>query len=235
MKKVIILTMAISLIVAGIAMATVISSKHDLRPSLRGVADMAGIKAGSYAGNQVCVFCHHPHRGSSAIGQTNLLLWNVSQVTTVGNWTTYTSSTIDSVGTGDAMGSVDKQTTLACLSCHSGDVAIGSVIKSPIDGDVTASGASMPTRAQLGNATFEDDHPVDFTYPSSGTAGDIRAAVNELIIGVGTSGTYPLDSGIMRCTTCHSVHDAGPAPGRIQFLRGSMDESQLCRDCHTSK
>lgn len=223
MKKILILAIAVSLIVAGIALATVISSKHDLRP-----AAGPGLKAGAATNtNQVCVFCHHPHRGPSALGVTSLLLWNVNRDTsTYPTWTTYTSPTMDGVTVGDTMGAIDRQTSIACLSCHDGVVGMGSVVRQPSTGTIVATDIGIPERIQLDTINFTDDHPVDFTYPETDAEIAAPAAI---------TATYPLDSGILRCTTCHDVHNVAYPAGQIQFLRGTMLDSGMCRDCHLCK
>ena len=96
----------------------------------------------------------------------------------------------------------------------------------------------MPAGTQLDLATFEDDHPVDFTYPTAFAAGldDIKLAVGDSVTGQQSSSDYPLVNGSMQCSTCHNVHDPGSAIGTgIQFLRGPIADSEMCRDCHTSK
>jgi len=242
MKKVLILTLAISLIVAGIALATVVSSKHDMRGSIT-----FGTRVTSSTTSQVCVFCHHPHRGQG--NAQNALLWNISD--TSATYQTYAkTSTITSIGietSGDnvgAQGGPDNASvyTLLCMGCHDGQGSSNSFIRDTVDGTVGTHPPSITSSANLGT-TLVDDHPVDFVYPDAGTAGDVRSATNGNVTGA-NSVVYPLFSNgasnnqyTMQCATCHDVHNGGSP--KVQFMRGGTNDvianSQICIDCHTSK
>jgi len=249
MKKVLILTLAISLIVAGIALATVVSTKHDMRPG----SSPTGAKATGATTSQVCVFCHHPHRGQNAVVSA-ALLWNISDASTI--YQTYAAtSTITSIGIqnpGDNVGAQDSTLTpsvytLLCMGCHDGGGSTNSFIRGTVDGTL----GSFPTLTGLPNlgSTLGDDHPVDFVYPAS--AGDVKPASGSDVIGNLTSVVYPLFSNgaasnqyTMQCATCHDVHNGQSL--NVQFMRdklaggstyagGVIVNSRICVDCHTSK
>ncbi len=261
MKKTIILALAISMVIAGVAMASVVSSKHDMRYiALPGTALANRITAGpTEMTSQVCVFCHHPHRGATSNGVTNTLLWNINAA--AHNYPVYANTaTLDyathadgyTVGTDTGE---DARYTLLCLGCHDGTTAVASnsFIRTAADGslgafpDLTQTNTSDNGAANLGT-TLADDHPVDFTYPTLRAGSDTD--VNIVVTGGKVDGEadgiqvlYPLFGGTMQCATCHDVHN-GSSP-HVEFMRGlnpaDMSEqdvitsSKICRDCHTHK
>ncbi len=239
MKKVIVLALAISLVVAGIALATVVSTKHDMRMGVAGIAGRTITAAGSTT-TQVCVFCHHPHRGTSTV--TTTLLWNISDAATT--YPTYgPTATTNAITMGDNLGTTGSASySVLCMSCHDGGAANSTFIKSQAaDGTL----GSFPNLGlSIGNLTsdLQDDHPVDFTYEGAVESdSDIRAATSggptSSYVAGANSVRYPLYGGTLQCATCHDVHN-GQSP-RVQFMRGGttniITNSQICIDCHMSK
>lgn len=230
MKKVIILTLAISLIVAGIAFATVISSKHDMRASLvMGAQFGRTITAANSVTTQVCVFCHHPHRGSSSVATT--LLWNINAA--VASFTTYTSVTMNATDGGDSLtpgATSGSNYSLLCMGCHDGGGVSNTFVKGQAADGSLGSFPNLKTGIANLGSSLSDDHPVDFTYPTTGL-GDIQGKVGDTVATI-----YPLYSGTMQCATCHDVHNG--TSRLVEFMRGSTDiitDSKICRDCHTNK
>lgn len=234
MKKVLILTLAISLVVAGIAMATVLSSKHDMR-----------FKGTGATTTQICVFCHHPHRGTTTTGTLTTLLWNINTPSTA-SFATYNSPTATLGGDNNLGTGAETQYSRACMTCHDGAVANNEYIKGTKEPSASLGSLTISdTTSNLG-VTLADDHPVDFTY-TNGVNGDIKAQTgtgeSAKVVGNITAVDYPLYSETMQCATCHDVH-RGQSVG-IQFMRelagatpysgGVIIESRICRDCHTTK
>lgn len=259
MKKILVLTLALSLIVAGIALATVVSTKHDMRPG-SSPGTLATSKVAGSTTTQVCVFCHHPHRGVG--GTQDALLWNISDAAQT--YATYAkTSTITAVGIanpGDNVGvAVTNQAspfTLLCMGCHDGQDASNSFVAQPGDGTIGAmSGLDLAAAGGSLGTTLADDHPVDFVYPTT-NAGDLKISTTAAgptsvaIAGNITTALYPLfgdaspGNYTMQCATCHDVHN-GTQQG-LQFMRdkdaagaavagGVIQQSRICRDCHTAK
>lgn len=233
MKKLIILTLALSLVIAGIAVATVVSSKHDLR------LDAAYTSANS---SQVCLFCHHPHRGSSSA--TTDLLWNISDA--VKDYPTYASASANAVGMGGNLGKTGTAvSSLLCMGCHDGATSNTFIKKDWADAaamtETPDDFVSPGGYADL-DETLADDHPVDFTYPTVNQVGNdiqARAGNGQYVNGFYSGVNYPTFGGTMQCATCHNVHN-GESP-LVQFMRGTgsandiITDSVICRDCHTSK
>ena len=80
---------------------------------------------------EVCVYCHTPHAANGAV---KLPLWNRTLKAT--SYTTYTSVSVTQPIAQPGIGS------LACLSCHDGQVAIDSIINMPGSGRYKASQAT---------------------------------------------------------------------------------------------
>lgn len=223
MKKVLILTLAISLVIAGIALATVVSTKHDMR-----------LKGTSVTTTQVCVFCHHPHRGVAADNTSNVLLWNINGGAST-SYNTYNSPTAILGGDNTLGTDNNAQYSRLCMTCHDGAVASTAYIAATSGGGSLGS-LTITGIANLGS-TLVDDHPVDFAY-ADGTNGDIKAKSDDTkVVGNISSVDYSLYGGTMQCATCHDVHN-GQSP-KIEFMRGGstdvISDSKICRDCHQSK
>lgn len=231
MKKVLLLAIAVSLVVAGMAVASVVSSRHDMRLKISGNTQ-----------NQVCVFCHHPHRGYSAAGVSATLLWNFQDTDTVA-FTTYGSPTVQGTVVGDALNLTGNSVYSAyCLVCHDSDFATDTLINKPSGtGALTEIDSYVNDVDNIAGDTdnLTNDHPIDFDYSASAnldaTKG-IKAQLNDsAVLGQQTGQTYPLFTGTMQCATCHNVHNGDNQA--IQFMRGStaLSNSNICRDCHTNK
>lgn len=222
MKKMILLTIALVFVVAGVASAgTVVDSAHDMRTYFTGT--------GSTATSQVCVYCHTPHMPA---GRTQDPLWNHS-LSTNGSYLVYTSSTMNAAPT--AMTGSDGSVGSLCMSCHDGTVAVNSLWKQPVDLPVGS------TRSGIGNnilsatnqiastasgyigTDLSNDHPVNFTY-------DNNLILQDTTLKAPSSTGLPLfGNSSVQCATCHNVHD----PANKPFLRKANTNSGLCLSCHS--
>jgi len=93
--------------------ADVAQSKHNLSVTSPGAV--------SSDESQVCVFCHTPHGATNSPGAP---LWN-RQLSTA-TYTTYTSSSLDAEAIAGQLQQPGGSSVL-CLSCHDGSMAIGTV------------------------------------------------------------------------------------------------------------
>ena len=230
MKKTLIFVLAAIMVVAfaGVAFAKVSGSKHDL-------------SSANYAGtgsNQVCVFCHHPHRGYVVPGGnvSNALLWNVDDFSQ-SSYSTYTNNSMNAVDNGTALTSTNSPQSFLCMACHDGVISANSLVLPPGDGIDIPANKTLSGGAVLGT-TLADDHPVNFTYTTDGGLAIPAAGV---VTGVPSGNTYPLFAGLMQCGTCHDVHAGDTTSGTdskstaVGFMRGNIEYSQICTDCHTNK
>ncbi len=192
--------------------AGVATTKHNLSFSGPGT-----VKATSNAETQTCVFCHVPHNASTVAP-----LWNRNNPTATG-YTPYTSTT-----TKGTMGQPNGS-SLLCLSCHDGTVALGELLsrgatKVAIAG-TTATGM-MNTSASLIGRDLSDDHPVSFAY----NAALVTASAGELADPTTLTGKVKLDkTGQMQCASCHDAHNDTNG----KFLVVPNTASALCITCHT--
>jgi hypothetical protein len=231
----------------GVAMSSVIDSKHNLSTSGPGP-----VKAVSET--QICVFCHTPHGGDQTAGAP---LWN--RVQSTATYVPYLSSTMDSNPIPGSPGGSSK----VCLSCHDGTLAIGVV--GNLNGKVTninmngtAAGGVMPSG--LGTLSGEtrnlgvdlsNDHPISIAYDTalSNSDGELRPppVVSGATTVVGNRGfgvkpIYPLESSQMQCPTCHDPHlSTSTAPKFLRGLRLQAGQSTgiyapsndiMCLACH---
>lgn len=191
------------LMVSGTVSAQIAGSRHDI---------------GNYTGNttdngQVCVYCHTPHNATTA--KPAPPLWNKDQ--TISVFDIYASPTIDNP-TGQPEG-----TSLACLTCHDGTLALDAMINPPAG--YVPDGFTMGGSANLGK-DLSNDHPISIGYSLSADADfvDPGSVTNILPLFSGTQDpNYQVE-----CGSCHDVHDRTNFP----FLRISNDNSALCLTCH---
>jgi predicted CXXCH cytochrome family protein len=193
---------ALMLVMGPLAQAaSIVSNKHNLSATGPGT-----IKATSEG--EICVFCHVPHNAAST-GP----LWNRDQPT--GPYVPYTSTTRKITAPGAPTG-----TSLLCLSCHDGTIALGKI--SSRSTNIAMAGGK--TNFAAGDASYigtdlSDDHPVSFLYSNVLANTELRTPTAPVKLDA---------SGQLQCTACHSPHDN--ANGK--FLVVNNIGSALCRNCH---
>ena len=188
---------------AGLTSA-VVDTKHNLS-----VTGTGSVKASSE--QEICIFCHTPHNAAPMQP-----LWNHASSGSV--YTPYSSSTI--VGSpGQPTGS-----SMLCLSCHDGTVALGNVLSRSTPIDMAGGVTTMPLGRTHLDTDLSDDHPVSFAFTSG-----LASQRGELVDPSTLSGPVKLDgSGQMQCTSCHDPHDDNNG----KFLVMSNTASALCQVCH---
>lgn len=229
MKKVLILTLAVAFAFGMFIMnsdAGIEDTYHDFGLNSNawnienGTTDALG--TGS---DQICVFCHHPHRSSgSGTIWTNEVLWN--QENNNVDFATYTSLTLNATSVN--VDSTQSMRSYLCLACHDGDIANGALIAAPREGTNITTGFTL-SWGNLG-PTLEDDHPVNIDYDLNTDAGLAAGTA------VNTAG-YPLYAGKVQCATCHDVHNGANSELTVQFMRKAdwNANSLICVTCHTNK
>lgn len=215
----------VSLAVAGLAAGagSITGSKHDF-------------SAQPWSpGGQLCVACHAPH--NTALGLT--ALWN--HALSVASYTMYNtafSSTINGV-----VAAAPGGTSLLCLSCHDGTVAVNSF-------GGTTGAVAIAASANLGT-NLTNDHPIGITYDAALVLADGALFPITTAANIGTGGTKTragtiasnlLYNGKIECASCHDVHNTFTVPPAIAGTSGSpttnalvkikMSNSTLCLTCH---
>lgn len=211
--------------------ATIVNSKHDLAWSYHRVSE--GFHPWDDF-NQICVFCHTPHHADQAQGP----LWNRQAPT--GPYTLYQSPSL--VSTPQNPG----PSSLLCLSCHDGTLAVDLVVNRPLYGigtTTTRHGAmtTAGTDSWVNCGTFchkpggawhdgtlnylytdlSNDHPVGIVYPNSPKLASAPPG------GKFANGVRLVDNRV-ECVSCHNPHDPAIPP----FLVTSDENSALCYTCH---
>ncbi|MBI5640944.1 MAG: hypothetical protein HZA17_11010 [Nitrospirae bacterium] len=210
MKKGLILVVALMLVMAGMAIASTISStKHNLSAS-------GGQTVRDAAIQEICVFCHTPHASNS--GMTAAPLWNRAANTTGWNGGAYSTSTMnDTSSTAATASDVSK----ACLGCHDGAIGDETLVNGPGSGlgSVANITGNMNSFTNLNDANgLANDHPIGVNVTGN-TDTDIVAPTNANV---------RLFGGLIECASCHLVHDNTNAP----FLAMTNAGSQMCLQCH---
>ena len=178
---------------------SVSQSRHNLSVSGRGTVK-------SMDDSRVCIFCHTSHSANPKSP-----MWNQKQSGTI--YTLYDSSTLDA-----KPGQPDGSSIL-CLSCHDGTVALGNTYKNP---NIMSFAHSMTKRGNLGT-DLSDDHPISFVYDGflATTDGELKDPA--------TLNPHVLDqNGKLQCTSCHDSHKDLES----NFLKRTNEFSDLCLSCH---
>jgi len=188
---------------SGLYSQSVVTTVHNLSVSGTGT-----VKATSET--EVCVFCHTPHN-SNPSGP----LWNRNDPGAT--YVLYNSSTLQAVP-GQPDGS-----SLLCLSCHDGTIALGDVVSRTADISFSGGVTRMPAGKSNLTTDLSDDHPVSFIYNSALSVSDGQLKDPSAI-------SYPvaLENGKVQCTSCHDPHNNIYS----DFLVTSTQFSGLCFKCH---
>ncbi len=193
MRKRIFTAVAVTLLVAGGAVAQVSGTAHDLSGQ------------GTNPTNEVCVFCHTPHGASPSVP-----LWNHTLSTQA--YTEYTSPTMDSTSVGPLQGGTGVSNL--CLSCHDGSVALSSLVNNPPTGD-PGIGVMGAVNANLGT-DLSNDHPVNIIYDEAVDAELVARATVLLTLDLFGAGANEL-----QCASCHDPHNDSNNPFLVISNAGS--------------
>jgi predicted CXXCH cytochrome family protein len=182
---------------------SIVNTVHNLSVSGTGT-----IKASSET--EVCVFCHTPHNSKPA-GP----LWNRNN--SGATYVLYSSSTLQAVP-----GQPDGSSVL-CLSCHDGTIALGDVVSRTSSISFSGGVTRMPVGKSSLTTDLSDDHPVSFIYSSALSLSDGQLKDPSAV-------SYPvtLEKGKVQCTSCHDPHKNIYS----DFLVASTQFSGLCFKCH---
>ena len=232
-------------VMAGSAAGTGINgSAHDLAMNFAPVPSDDGLQ-------RMCIYCHTPHHsyklsaanggpGGRGTGDTApdvydyLPLWNHALTTQV--FDPYQngpgapqsgSKASQAIQLGMTIGS----SSLLCLSCHDGSVAVNTygttTALSKSTGSSYVAGSNLIGKdAYLGN-----HHPIGFDYNSAQSQNaELRDANVARLGAAGLVSDHLYGAGNMECATCHSVHNKGNT-GETLLWR-SDTRSRLCLTCH---
>ena len=201
----------------------------------------------------LCSYCHTPH---SALSTT--LLWNHKLSTNSFTWDDATTQAGTAYPT---LAPTYKGTSVKCLSCHDGSVAVGDVnlYKDTTPANFNTFKVTGYTMIANG-ASMSKNHPIGMPYPFgqvtntyNGVASGANTVWTEFVTdpvnqnstkiklyndsgtGLITQGAVAGKSGI-ECSSCHDVHDKSSVDEML--LRGKIEGSTaaggyICLQCHT--
>lgn len=186
------------------AQQSVVDSVHNL--SATGAGEIRAVSE-----QQVCIFCHTPHRSAAARP-----LWNRQEPLTP--YTVYTSSALDAEP-GQPTGA-----SKMCLSCHDGSIALGSVLSRSQVIRMAGGITTLPPGSSNLGTDLSDDHPISFRYDTQLASLDVQLANPHAL-----PPPVHLDAnGELQCTACHDPHDNVFG----DFLVMDNAASSLCIACH---
>lgn len=181
---------------------TIVNTRHNLSVSGPGT-----VKASSES--EICIFCHTPHNSSPLPP-----LWNHANSGSV--YTLYSSSTLN------ALPGQPDGTSILCLACHDGTVALGNILsRGPIS--FSAGVTTMPAGNKNLTTDLSDDHPVSFLYNAVLSTADGQLKNPSAI----TSPVH-LEGEKVQCISCHDPHQNSTS----SFLVTTSQASALCMSCH---
>jgi predicted CXXCH cytochrome family protein len=185
---------------------------QSVRDSLHNLSASGPGSVKAQAADRICVFCHISHSatpGSALWGRGNSSAAYIPY-----------SSTTAIAQPGQPTG-----TSILCLSCHDGTVALGQILNRGNPISMAGGNNRMPQGRGLQGTDLTDDHPISFQY-SAGLA----SQNGELETPGAISPVLRLDqNGELQCTTCHDAHSSPFS----KLLRLPSIGSQLCVECHT--
>ncbi|MBF0329404.1 MAG: cytochrome c3 family protein [Nitrospirae bacterium] len=229
-RLVILTIVAVTLLAAGVSFAGIALTKHNLSSAAGANSTIKSTGAGST--DQLCIFCHTPHRADTTSGPS---LWNRNNATAVGGYTLYGSG---NKTLGNSTVSNPNPASRACLSCHDGNNAINAVINTAgvagtftmpdVAGRLSGNKLDAASGYNLGT-NLSNDHPISVTYDIT------KSSLNTLTAGTGvvrvtsdTTGQGTSGSATVECTSCHDPHTSASS----YFLRATTAGSKLCLVCH---
>jgi mono/diheme cytochrome c family protein len=159
---------------------SIANTRHNMTQRQASGGGPSGINMDPYRNDyqEVCVYCHTPHGANTNVA---LPLWNRTIKST-------TYVTYNQLGTSSLTQPVTQPgpNSLACLSCHDGQVGVDSVINMP------GSGGYNPTQA-----TSQNDSFLDAWNNNSGTDATVHVGLNP-VVGDGCLACHSSGPGITR-------------------------------------
>ena len=231
----------------SVSKASLLGSAHDFSPTGGyGAAATNGLARFVWGGetntyNNPCQVCHIPHK-SQAYATAHAPLWN--HKLSANTYITY-----DSAGSETYKGgTIVLGSSIACLSCHDGSVAInqtsgssgssktnslsGTAVYAPsfsietLKNGVAASGAGP----YVGFDNLTQMHPIGVSYTACVSAGDdeLQETTYDLLPKMlkGTSKN-------VECASCHDIHRTTGASATVSHeLIMDLEGGALCLECH---
>ncbi len=209
--------------------------------------------------DRLCIFCHAPHHtyrlstattGTGTVAPadyTYLPLWN--HKVTQEQFLTYNNGPMEPQDGAKRSQAIDNgikmgATSLLCLSCHDGTVAVNVYGNTPQDSRSISNGSTfISSEYNIGaQGNLANHHPIGFNYEAVASVDkeiyDSNVAVFDHTpdpnVANADSPVEPvsnfLPGGNMECSTCHAVHNKGNTGEKLLYV--SDQNSNLCLSCH---
>jgi len=232
-------------------LATIIGSPHDFSSTGSSGYSTLGIATFGHGGSSYqnpCQVCHIPH-GAAAYSAANGPLWNhatATNATTAGYYITYDqagSATFNALG----LGTITLGSSVACLSCHDGSIAVNQSYGSTTFNGNGGAGTNVPSWAIVAYdpATGKFDglnpggsltrmHPIGVNYPAAFAADpQLNAAATLPTYMLRPNPTSGLAHQNVECSSCHDIHQTeGASASAPDSLVVTVNGGQLCLTCH---
>lgn len=184
---------------------SIVNTAHNLSTS--GTGNVKAITE-----TDICKFCHMPH-----IENPTAPMWNRDDPGVA--YTLYNSSTLE------ALPGQPDGTSIMCLSCHDGTIALGNIKSQTANIDFTSATNKSHGKSNL-STDLRDDHPISFVYDAH-----LADADGELVQPASISPPVYIEKNKVQCTSCHDPHKNANS----KFLVVSTQFSALCKSCHEKK
>jgi hypothetical protein len=223
------------------ARATLIGSTHDFSSSGgAGNYSALGIATFKWGGEtntyqNPCQVCHIPHK-AAAYSATHGPLWNHAVATNATTrYVTYDqagSATFNALN----LGALQLGSSVACLSCHDGSIAINqSYGKSTFNGNggVGTNAPSFAVETVGGSTDLTHMHPIGVSYSQAKLADPELNATPAIGSGTTLARMLKGPQQTVECASCHDIHQTIGASGTVSHsLIVDLEGGQLCLTCH---
>lgn len=236
MKKLtVLLTLGVGMaLMPSVSKATIVGSGHDFT-STGGYALAAtnGLARFVWGGEtntyeNPCQVCHIPHK-SQAAATSHAPLWN--HKLSANTYLTYDqagSASFNALGLSVTLGS-----SVACLSCHDGSVAINQTAGYTGTKTNALNGAAVfaPSFAveAIGGTDLTKMHPIGVSYTAALAADSDLNPISGTVMPKMLKGTTKS----VECASCHDIHRTIGASATVSHeLIVDLNGGQLCLTCH---
>jgi predicted CXXCH cytochrome family protein len=237
MKK---LTMLLALgatmaLMPSVSKATLIGTSHDFSPTGEyGVAVTNGIARFKWGGetnyyNNPCQVCHIPHKAQN-YATAKAPLWNHKLSSST--YVTYDANNSASY----KGGAITLGSSIACLSCHDGSVAInqtsgysGTSATNSLNGAAVFA-PSFSVETVGGSTDLRNMHPIGVSYTACVSGGDdeLQATTYDLLPKMLKGANKTVE-----CASCHDIHQTTGASATVSHsLIVDLEGGALCLECH---
>ncbi len=217
----------------SISKAGIVGSTHDFSPSGEFASVTNGLARFKWGGetnyyNNPCQVCHIPHK-SQAYATAKAPLWN--HKLSANTYQTYDqagSATFNALGLSVSLGS-----SVACLSCHDGSVAINQTAgyTGTATNSLTGQAVFAPSFAieAIGGTDLTKMHPIGVSYTAALAVDSELKPVSGTVMPKMLKGTAKN----VECASCHDIHQTIGASATVSHdLIVDLEGGALCLTCH---